>query len=114
MRDTQPAATGVGLDPAMVGDAQTTSMPQARRLDIQIDFAAGSRFACPICGAADCPAYDTEQDLAPSQLLPTPGLPARPRATRALHQVRDQDGQCAMGAAGQRLHPAVRGAADEP
>jgi hypothetical protein len=28
----------------------------ARRLDIQIDFAAGSRFVCPTCGAPDCPA----------------------------------------------------------
>ena len=35
--------------------------PEARRLDIDIDFAPGSRFACPSCGAADCPAYDTEQ-----------------------------------------------------
>ena len=34
--------------------------PVARRLDIHIDFAAGSRFACPTCGAAACPAYDTE------------------------------------------------------
>jgi hypothetical protein len=32
-----------------------------RRLDIQIDFAAGSRFACPACGAPDCPAHDTDQ-----------------------------------------------------
>lgn len=35
--------------------------PEAHRLDIQIDFAPGSRFACPTCGAADCPAYDTER-----------------------------------------------------
>ena len=35
--------------------------PEAHRLDIQIDFAPGSRFPCPNCGAADCPAYDTEQ-----------------------------------------------------
>jgi transposase len=33
----------------------------AQRLDIQIDFAAGSRFACPGCGAVNCPAYDTER-----------------------------------------------------
>jgi transposase len=32
----------------------------ARRLDIHIDFARSSRFACPNCGAADCPAYDSE------------------------------------------------------
>jgi transposase len=31
-----------------------------RRLDIYLDFAAGSRFACPGCGTA-CPAYDTEE-----------------------------------------------------
>ena len=34
---------------------------EAHRLDIEIDFAPGSRFACPTCGAADCPAYDTER-----------------------------------------------------
>jgi transposase len=33
----------------------------AQRLDIEINFAAGSRFACPGCGAANCPAYDTER-----------------------------------------------------
>jgi transposase len=32
---------------------------EAHRLDIQIDFAPGSRFACPACGAAERPAYDT-------------------------------------------------------
>ena len=37
--------------------------PEAHRLDIQIDFAAGSRFACPACGAADCPAYYTERKI---------------------------------------------------
>ncbi len=32
----------------------------ARRLDIFLDFAKGSRFACPECGVAGCPAYDSE------------------------------------------------------
>ena len=32
----------------------------AKRLDIHLDFAKGSRFACPVCGAAGCPAYDSE------------------------------------------------------
>ena len=32
---------------------------EARRLDIHIDFAPGSRFPCPQCAAAGCPAYDT-------------------------------------------------------
>ena len=35
--------------------------PEAHRLDIEIDFAPGSRFACPTCGVADCSAYDTER-----------------------------------------------------
>ena len=35
--------------------------PEAKRLDIQIDFAPGSRFPCPNCGAADCPVHDTER-----------------------------------------------------
>ena len=35
--------------------------PVARWLDIHIDFTVGRRFACPGCGAAECPAHDTEQ-----------------------------------------------------
>ena len=35
--------------------------PEARRLDIVIDFAPGSRLACPVGGAAYCPVYDAEQ-----------------------------------------------------
>ena len=34
---------------------------EAGRLDVEIDFTPGSRFACPTCGAADCPAYDTQR-----------------------------------------------------
>lgn len=34
---------------------------EAKRLDLQIDFAPGSRFPCPHCGAADCPVHDTER-----------------------------------------------------
>lgn len=32
-----------------------------KRLDIQLDFARGSRFFCPSCGQADCAVHDTEQ-----------------------------------------------------
>ena len=35
--------------------------PEGRRLDIHLDFPQSSRFPCPGCNAADCPAYDTEQ-----------------------------------------------------
>jgi transposase len=34
---------------------------EAHRLDVQIDFAAGSRFVCSSCGATDCPVHDTAQ-----------------------------------------------------
>ena len=32
-----------------------------KRLDIYQDFHKGGRFACPECGASDCPAYDSEE-----------------------------------------------------
>jgi transposase len=34
---------------------------EARRLDVYLDFAPGSRFACPHCQAAGCPVHDTEK-----------------------------------------------------
>ena len=34
---------------------------EQRRLDLRIDFAGGSRFACPECGREGCPVHDTEQ-----------------------------------------------------
>jgi len=60
MRDTNLLQLALGLVPpwAVTGSDFDAA---ARRLDIQIDFAAGSRFVCPSCGTADCPAHDTEQ-----------------------------------------------------
>ncbi len=60
MRDTTLMQMALGLTPpwTVVGsDFDAT----AHRLDIHIDFPAGSRFACPSCGGNDCPAYDTDQ-----------------------------------------------------
>jgi hypothetical protein len=45
MRDTSLLQLGLGLAPPW-----TVS---------RADFAPGSRFACPTCGAADCATYDT-------------------------------------------------------
>jgi transposase len=60
MRDTALLQLALGLTPpCTVSRADFDA--KARRLDIEIDFAPGSRFACPVCGAADCPAYDTER-----------------------------------------------------
>jgi len=60
MRDTSLLQQALGLTPPWTV-SRSDFDPEARRLDVQIDFAPGSRFACPICGAADCPAHDTER-----------------------------------------------------
>ena len=60
MRDTPLLQLALGLTPPWTV-SRSDFDPEAHRLDIQIDFTPGSRFACPVCGAADCPAYDTER-----------------------------------------------------
>ena len=60
MNDTNLMQRALGLPPPWTVTAADFDA-EAHRLDIEIDFAPGSRFACPICGAADCPAYDTER-----------------------------------------------------
>jgi transposase len=60
MRDTTLMQQALGLTPPWTvvrSDFDTA----AGRLDVEIDFTPGSRFACPDCGAADCPAYDTQR-----------------------------------------------------
>ena len=60
MRDTNLLQLALGLTPPWTV-TRADFDPEAHRLDIEIDFAPGSRFACPTCGAANCPAYDTER-----------------------------------------------------
>jgi transposase len=59
MRDTGllQAALGLGSPWQVTGCDFDVS---AQRLDIRLDFAAGSRFACPHCSAAACPVHDTD------------------------------------------------------
>jgi transposase len=60
MRDTTLMQQALGLTPPWTvvrSDFDT----KAGRLDVQIDFTPGSGFACPDCGAADCPAYDSQR-----------------------------------------------------
>ena len=60
MRDTALLQQALGLaQPWTV--SRSDFDPEARRLDIQIDFAPGSRFACPSCAAAECPVHDAER-----------------------------------------------------
>jgi transposase len=58
VRDIQLLQLGLGLTPPWTVN-RCDFDPTAHRLDIDIDFAPGSRFACPSCGGADCPPHDT-------------------------------------------------------
>jgi len=60
MRDTELLQAAFGLLPPWMV-ARSTFDAAGKRLDIHLDFPRGSRFGCPDCGAADCPAYDTEE-----------------------------------------------------
>jgi transposase len=60
VRDTTLMQMALGLTPPWTVTGSDFDAG-AGRIDIQIDFPAGSRFACPTCAAADCPAYDTER-----------------------------------------------------
>ena len=58
MRDIDLFQLALGLVPPwMVADAKFEV--DKKRLDIEIDFKTGGRFACPECGKADCPVHDT-------------------------------------------------------
>ena len=59
MRDTDLFGMALGIAAPWVV-TRSAFDAAARRLDIHLDFAKGSRFACPGCGAASCPAYDSE------------------------------------------------------
>lgn len=60
MRDTDLFRMALGIEPPWVV-TKSQFDAAAKRLDIHLDFARGSRFACPQCGVADCPAYDSEE-----------------------------------------------------
>ncbi len=55
MRDTSLLQQALGLPPPWTV-SRSDFDPEAHRLDIEIGFASSSRFACPTCGAAGCPA----------------------------------------------------------
>ena len=57
MRDIDLFRMALGIEPPWVV-MKSTFDGAAKRLDIYLDFARGSRLACPQCGAAGCVAYD--------------------------------------------------------
>jgi transposase len=56
--DLFQAALGIGA-PWQVIESQFDAA--AQRLDIHLSFPKGARFSCRICGAQDCPAYDSSE-----------------------------------------------------
>jgi len=60
MRDRELFGLALGLEAPWFVAGSTFDAP-ARRLDIKLDFARGSRFAYPACEASGCAAYDTEE-----------------------------------------------------
>ena len=60
MRDTDLFQVALGVKPPWVVQKSEFDAT-AKRLDIYLDFARGSRFVCPQCGTVDCPAYDSEE-----------------------------------------------------
>jgi transposase len=53
-------ATALGLaEPWYVAEIKLN--PTAKQLEIHLDFRRGGRFACPHCGATECPAHDTAE-----------------------------------------------------
>jgi transposase len=58
MRDTHLLQLALGIQSPWFVAASDFDLGK-KRLDITLDFKAGSRFACPECNAADCPVHDT-------------------------------------------------------
>ncbi len=58
MRDIDLFQLALGLVPPWMVTAADFDA-ERKRLDIEIDFKVGGRFACPECGKADCPVHDT-------------------------------------------------------
>jgi transposase len=58
MRDTDLFQLALGLVPPWLVSAANFDA-ERKRLDIEIDFATGGRFACSGCGKPDCPTHDT-------------------------------------------------------
>ena len=60
MRDVELFQMALGLMPPWAVSAVRFDA-EKKRLDIDIDFARGGRFACPHCQTTDCPVHDTSK-----------------------------------------------------
>jgi transposase len=62
MRDIDLFQLALGLVPPWMVSAANFDA-ERRRLDIEIDFKTGGRFACPECGKVDRPVHDTVKKI---------------------------------------------------
>src|SRR5262245_39154018 len=58
MPDIDLFQRALGMVPPWMGEDAKFDVDK-KRLDIEIDFKTGARFACPERGKADCPVHDT-------------------------------------------------------
>jgi transposase len=107
MRDIDLFQLALGLVPPwVVADAKFDA--EKKRLDIEIDFKTGGRFACPECGKADCPVHDTVKktwrhlNFFQHQAFPHARVPPH-----RLPQVRRAPRHGAVGTPRFRLYPSV-------
>ena len=100
MRDTNLLQLALA-DAALERDLAATSTPKrSGSTSRSKPFAPGSRFPCPHCGAADCPAYDTQRmSWRHLNFFNTKAYLNASRAARPLRHLRHQAGPCAVGAA---------------
>lgn len=61
MDQNQLFSLAIGLVPPWLVDHVTFTVEE-KRLDLHINFPAGSRFACPVCGE-ECPVHDTREHI---------------------------------------------------
>ena len=115
MRDTSLLQLALGLVPPWAV-IRSEFDAEARQLDIHIDFAAGSRFACPCCGAADCSCIRHRADeSAASRLLPGTRISVTPVCRVCIAPAAGSRRSACPGARpDKRLHLAVRGVGHEP
>lgn len=62
VRDLDLFQLALGLESPWFVERSTFD-PEAKRLDLYIDFEKGGRFRCPECGRSECPAWDTSEKL---------------------------------------------------
>jgi len=104
MRDTNLLQLALGLTPPWTV-TRSDFDPDAKRLDIQIDFSAGQPLACrELCAPRGLPAYDTERMTGATSTSSAPGLSLNARVPRLAATSAASGRRTCLGKTRQRLH----------